>query len=150
MRTAPPSHDPNLPARTPAGLLLTLAAAAYDALLVAAILFIAAAAAIIGNGGEAIAPGNVWFNIYLLAAAFPYFGWCWTHSGQTLGMKTWRIVLNRIDGKHVRAPAAAVRYVFAMLSWTAFMLGFLWMLAYARQRSWHDIVSGTRLNRVLP
>ena len=146
MHVATPSHDPNLPA----GLLLTFAAAAYDALLVAAILFIAAAAATIGNGGEAIAPGNVWFNIYLLAAAFPYFGWCWTHSGQTLGMKTWRIVLNRVDGKPVRVPAAAVRYVFAMLSWAAFMLGFLWMLADARQRSWHDIASGTQLIRVHP
>jgi uncharacterized RDD family membrane protein YckC len=144
VHAATPSRDPNLPA----GLLLTLAAAAYDALLVAAILFIAAAAAIVGNGGEAIAPGNVWFNIYLLVAAFPYFGWCWTHSGQTLGMKTWRIVLNRADGKPVRVPAVAVRYVFAMLSWAAFMLGFLWMLADARQRSWHDIVSGTRLIRV--
>ena len=133
----------------PAGLLLTLGAALYDALLVVAILFIAAAIAVTANAGEAIAPGSMWFNLYLLAAGFPYFGWCWTRSGQTLGMKTWRIVLQRADGKPVRVHDAAVRYVFAALSWVVLMLGFLWMLADTRQRSWHDLVSRTQLVRIV-
>ena len=132
----------------PVGLALCLAAAFYDTLLVIAVLFSATAIAIISNAGEAVEPEAVWFKFYLLAAGFPYFGWCWTRSGQTLGMKTWRITLQRADGKPVRIRDAAVRYVFATLSWAAFMLGFLWMLVDSRQRSWHDIASGTRLVRL--
>ena len=132
----------------PAGLSLCLAAALYDALLVIAILFIATAIALISNGGEALESAAVWFKFYLLAAGFPYFGWCWTRGGQTLGMKTCRIALQRADGRPVRIRDAAVRYMFAALSWASLMLGFLWMLVDSRQRSWHDIASGTRLVRL--
>ena len=132
----------------PAGLLLTLGAALYDGLLLAAILFIAAAALVVGRGGEAVAPGAVWFKLYLLAAGFPYFGWCWTRSGQTLGMKTWRIELRRADGAPVRLYDAMVRYLVAALSWLAAALGFVWMLADARRRSWHDLASHTVLVRI--
>jgi uncharacterized RDD family membrane protein YckC len=137
-------------AAEPAGLLLALGAALYDALLVVAILFVATGAAVIVNGGEAIASHGVWFKLYLLICAFPYFAWCWTHSGQTLGMKTWRIELRRADAKPVRMRDAAVRYLVALLSWAALMFGYWWMLIDARQRSWHDLASTTRLVRLAP
>ena len=143
-----PIAEPPAPACKPAGLLLTLGAAFYDAILLVAILFVATAVAIAANAGEAIAADAPWFKLYLLAAGFPYFGWCWTRSGQTLGMKTWRIVLTATDGKPVRLRAAALRYLFAVLSWAIFLLGYLWMLADKRQRSWHDIVSATQLVRI--
>lgn len=135
------------PTSKPAGLLLTLGSALYDILLVTAILFIASAIVVIGNG-ESIASDNVWFQLYLLAAGFPYFGWCWTRKGQTLGMKTWRIAIQRVDGKPLRMRDAALRYLVALLSFTALLLGYLWMLADARQRSWHDLLSGTQLVRI--
>lgn len=136
------------PTSKPAGLLLTLGSALYDALLVTAILFIASTVVVIGNDGQSIAPGNVWFQLYLLAAGFPYFAWCWTLKGQTLGMKTWRITIQRVDGKPVRMRDAALRYFGALLSFAALALGYLWMLADARQRSWHDRLSGTQLVRI--
>jgi uncharacterized RDD family membrane protein YckC len=142
--------SPGEPRRVPAGLRLTIAAALYDGLLLTAILFIATAAAVIAMDGEAIAPGAVWFKLYLFASGFPYFGWCWTRGGQTLGMKTWRIQLRRADGEPVRLHNAVVRYLIAALSWLAAAAGFLWMLTDAQRRSWHDLASQTVLVKIAP
>ena len=131
--------------RRHAGLVLVLGAALYDALLTAAILFVAGAIAVIANGGEAIASGDPLFKAYLFAAGFPYFAWCWTHSGQTLGMKTWKVVLQRNDGRPPQLQDAALRYVAALLSWLALGAGFLWIVFDAKKRSWHDHISQTSI-----
>ncbi|MGF6758300.1 RDD family protein [Paraburkholderia sp. GAS42] len=44
-----------------------------------------------------------------------YFVWFWTHSGQTLPMKTWRLRLVSADGAPVSTARAIVRYVLAWL-----------------------------------
>ena len=54
-----------------------------------------------------------------------YFCWFWTHGGQTLAMKTWRIRVISRDGQPVGWRRALVRYVFA---WGWFLPG----LALAR------------------
>ncbi|MDS0797209.1 RDD family protein [Burkholderia pseudomultivorans] len=47
-----------------------------------------------------------------------YFVWFWTHGGQTLPMKTWRLRLEASSGRPLSAAHALVRYV----------LGWLWFL----------------------
>jgi uncharacterized RDD family membrane protein YckC len=42
-----------------------------------------------------------------------YFVWLWTHRGQTLAMKTWRIRLVTRDGNEVRLKRAIGRYLLA-------------------------------------
>jgi uncharacterized RDD family membrane protein YckC len=42
-----------------------------------------------------------------------YFVWFWTHRGQTLAMKTWRIRLETRDGKEVTTRRAIGRYLLA-------------------------------------
>jgi uncharacterized RDD family membrane protein YckC len=44
-----------------------------------------------------------------------YFVWFWTHSGQTLPMKTWRLRVVAADGKPLSTGRAVARYVFAWL-----------------------------------
>jgi uncharacterized RDD family membrane protein YckC len=44
-----------------------------------------------------------------------YFVWFWTHGGQTLPMKTWRLRLVSADGTPVSALRAIARYVLAWL-----------------------------------
>jgi uncharacterized RDD family membrane protein YckC len=44
-----------------------------------------------------------------------YFVWFWTHGGQTLPMKTWRLRVVGADGKTVPVVRAVVRYVVAWL-----------------------------------
>jgi uncharacterized RDD family membrane protein YckC len=47
-----------------------------------------------------------------------YFVYCWTRSGQTLAMKTWRIRVTDLDGQPLPRIKAIVRYV---LSWMWFL-----------------------------
>lgn len=49
-----------------------------------------------------------------------YFGWFWTHSGQTLAMKTWNLRLLNRDGSALRWPRALLRYG---LCWLWFLPG---------------------------
>jgi len=49
-----------------------------------------------------------------------YFIWFWTHGGQTLAMKTWRVRLVDASGKAVGAGRALLRYV---LAWAWFLPG---------------------------
>lgn len=44
-----------------------------------------------------------------------YFVWCWTHGGQTLPMKTWRLVLVGPHGEPVTRTRAIARYLLAWL-----------------------------------
>ncbi len=44
-----------------------------------------------------------------------YFVWFWTHSGQTLPMKTWRMRLVTLEGHAVPFKRAVVRYLLAWL-----------------------------------
>jgi uncharacterized RDD family membrane protein YckC len=129
---------PGMPARS-AGLFLVLAAVVYDALITLAVLFAAASVAVAVNAGDAIPAGSVWFELY--------FAWCWTHGGQTLGMRAWRLRIQRRDGGTPRWGEALLRYAAALLSWAALGLGFLWIGIDRKRMSWHDRLSATRIVR---
>jgi uncharacterized RDD family membrane protein YckC len=128
-------------------LFLVLAAVVYDALVTLAVLFAAATVAVAVNAGDAIPAGSLWFELYLLAAAAPYFAWCWTHGGQTLGMRAWRLRIQRRGGGTPRWGEALLRYLGALLSWAALGLGFLWIGIDRERMSWHDRLSATRIVR---
>jgi uncharacterized RDD family membrane protein YckC len=56
-----------------------------------------------------------------------YFVWFWTHSGQTLAMKTWRIRLVTRHGEEVKMKRAIGRYVLAW-GWVLPGLATAWAL----------------------
>jgi uncharacterized RDD family membrane protein YckC len=56
-----------------------------------------------------------------------YFVWFWTHGGQTLAMKTWRMRLVTNDGQTVSAKRAIGRYLLAWL-WVLPGLAAAWAL----------------------
>ena len=117
-----------------AGLLRRLAALLYDLLLVIAVAFVATFAMLPLTRGEAIltttqGPVGHLYHALLLLAVFAYFGWCWTQSGQTLGMKAWRIRLEALNGLRLDWPGALVRFALGTaLAWLA-ALGCWWYLA---------------------
>ncbi len=130
------------------GLLRRLLAVLYDALLLLALFFVTTAIMMSFNDGKAIQPGQTLFWLHkmiLIIVSFLFYGWFWTHGGQTLGMKSWKMQLIQDNGQIVTWPVALVRFVTAMLSWTAFGLGFIWSLFDSRSRTWHDIASGSTL-----
>lgn len=148
--TQPASSDSSS-LTTPAGLLRRLGAAFYDAVLVGALLFVASALVTIpvglvfGQEASAALAQNRLFRVWIALVPLLFFVGFWSHGGQTLGMKTWRLVLVSEEGGSVGWKQAAVRFFAAILSWLALGLGFLWALSDPERRTWHDRISHTRL-----
>ncbi len=132
-----------MPNKSPCGLLRRLAAIVYDSFILIAVLFAATVPVVAIHGG---AVEDSWvFTVYLFAIAFAFFGGFWTHGGQTLGMKAWRIRVIRADGSAVRWRDAAWRFVVAAIGWLPLAAGYWWALIDDQRRGWHDRLSGTRL-----
>lgn len=129
----------------PAGLLRRLASIVYDALLLLASLFMATGLLLPFTGGEAVEPGNPFFSTYLLMICFFFYGWFWTHGGQTLGMRAWKIRIQQRSGAGITWRQAGLRFLTAIISWLVLGLGFLWMLVDRERLTWHDRCSGTVL-----
>jgi uncharacterized RDD family membrane protein YckC len=133
------------------GLARRLAAVAYDLLLLAAVLFVATLIVLMLRGGREIPPGSLWlmlYRLYLLLVAFLFFGWFWTHGGQTLGMRAWRLRLVTLEGGVVGWQRALLRFVAAWLSAVPFGLGFAWSAIDPEGRAWHDLLSRTRIEHL--
>lgn len=129
----------------PPGLWRRFGAMVYDGLLVVAFWMLATALLLPFTGGEAIRPDNGLYSAYLTLVSFGYFGWFWTHGGQTLGMRAWNLRLTGAGEYGATWRQALTRFVAACISWLAAGLGFLWMLVDVDRRTWHDRLSGTVL-----
>ena len=132
----------NSDCRRHAGLLRRLGAMLYDGFLLAGVMIVAA---IPLPFFQSAADVSIWvrtlIQIYLVFVCFLYFGWSWTHGGQTLGMRAWRLQLRRIDGQNLAWSTAVVRFAGALLSWLALGLGFFWVALDPQNRAWHDRLS---------
>jgi uncharacterized RDD family membrane protein YckC len=109
-----------------------------------------------------------WLAAWIGIVVGVYFAWCWTHGGQTLPMKTWRLrVVRAKDGAPLSWPRAMARYVLAWLwflpplalhplfeltvPYTLAVAG-LWFIAWAAiarvfadRQFPHDRLAGTRI-----
>ena len=95
-------------------------------------------------------PGSPLSNLLFivdLVIAFLLFGWFWTHGGQTLGMRAWKIQVVTDDGSAFRWPHAFFRYVGALFSWMALGVGFWIAIFDPNHLTWHDRFSRTHLMR---
>lgn len=117
----------------------------YDCLLLSAVLFFCTLILLPFTHGQAIASGNMPFDIYLYLITYFYFVWQWTHGGQTLGMKAWKIRLESLNTDPVTWQRASLRFFLACLSWIFVGAGFLWSLADRDHLAFHDKYSHTRL-----
>ncbi|MCB1785747.1 MAG: RDD family protein [Chromatiaceae bacterium] len=129
------------------GLARRLAAMFYDSWLVAAIILLGATADTFARAGLGLAADYPHYALqaYLVTAPAVFFGWFWTHGGQTLGMRAWRLKLVAETGAPVSWRQSLGRYAAAWLSLFAFGLGYLWVLFDRDGRAWHDRISRTRL-----
>ena len=138
----------------PVSLFRRLAAATYDGIMLVCVVFIA-------WQPIPLIPDDNWPQwlsqgvrlIYLFAIAFFFFGWFWTHGGQTIGMRAWkiRVIASLNKGSQGRSPdwsQAFIRFVVAIFSWGLVGLGFLWALTNRKRLCWHDIASRTLLVRL--
>lgn len=129
------------------GLARRLAAMFYDAWLLVALWLIGATVdyAIQRALGLAEDPYRLPLQVFIVACPFLFYGWFWTHGGQTLGMRAWRMKLLNADGSTVDWRHAIIRVAAAHISLLALGLGYLWMLGDREKLTWHDRWSNTRL-----
>jgi uncharacterized RDD family membrane protein YckC len=127
------------------GLLRRLGAVLYDSLILGGVWFAATACLLPLNGGEAIAPGQWLFPVYLVLVSYLFFGWFWTHGGQTIGMRAWKIRVVSCSGKALTWRQALIRFGCAILSWSAAGVGYWWIAFSDDRNGWHDLVSGSRI-----
>ena len=128
------------------GLLRRLAAIVYDTLLIVAVLFLVTVPFIAVRGGEPVEVGdNTYYRIALVIVIYAFFVGYWTRSGRTLGMQSWGLQLETMDGGRPTLATASVRFIAAIISWVPCGLGFLWQRWDKDKLTWHDRISGTRL-----
>ncbi len=128
------------------GLFRHLIIIIYDSLLLISVLLLASLTAVALNGGEAISQGNPFFITYLFGVSFIFYGWFWTHGGQTLGMRSWKVRIITSDGADLTWQRAFIRFTITVLTWLPFGVGFWWQYLAKDRLSWADKMSGTRLH----
>lgn len=106
------------------GLRRRLACFVYEGVLLFGVLMLAGLLYGIVTQQRHALVGMYGLQLFLFLVLGLYFAWFWSHGGQTVAMKTWRIRLLTTQGVPVSLARATVRYLF---SW----LWFIPALAYA-------------------
>jgi uncharacterized RDD family membrane protein YckC len=84
-------------------------------------------------------------QILLLVLAGTYFVWQWSHGGQTLPMRTWRLRLITVDGKPLTVRQATGRYVLAITGVLLCGIGVFWAFFDRDRQFLHDRLAGTKI-----
>ena len=154
-------------------LLKRLLAALYDSFLILATMFIATALTLPFTKGEVAAENNIYMSFYLFIVIYIFYGWFWTHGGQTLGMRVWKQKLIQLDGSIVTWQQTFIRLLTGLPAWLLFLVGLLlwvfpdkielaetfssvpkwlfaltgfsWVLLDNRNNNWRDKISGTHV-----
>ena len=117
----------------------------YDSLLVFALMSLATLPFVAIRTGQPVAAGDAIYQLTMLLVAYVFFAGFWWRVGRTLGMQSWGLQLETMDGRRPGLDRASLRFVAALLSWLPAGLGFLWQLWDRDNFCWHDRLSGTRL-----
>jgi len=127
------------------GIARRLACALYELLILAAVVLIATFPFLAFVGDATQGWRRHLLQLWVLGIVGAYLGGFWTHGGQTLAMKTWRVRLVREDGGRVNWGRALHRYFLAILGLAAAGAGFLYAFIDRDRQFLHDRLAGTRL-----
>ncbi len=117
----------------------------YDALVVVALCFICALIFRLLAGDATYGIKRHLLQLFLWLSVGAYFVWCWSKSGQTLVMQTWRFKLVNQESSLLSVKMAILRYILATLSLMLFGVGFLWAIVDANRLFLHDRILGSRI-----
>jgi uncharacterized RDD family membrane protein YckC len=133
-----------MPEATP-GMARRLACMLYESLVVFAVLLIGfLLPQIVLNAFGVVVSGKLLW-LHTLALLMIYFVWFWLNGGQTLPMKTWRLVLIGDDGRRLRPLQAVLRYLLAWPSVLLCGIGIFWAFFDKDRQFLHDRIAGTRI-----
>lgn len=156
MTDTKPADSPTIPTTYPnAGVFRRFAAMIYDTLLLMAISIGYYALAVLINvliqgapiAGQKIHWGN-WslliFSGWIVLLGY-FFCFFWRRSGQTLGMRSWRMKVVNQDLRLASTAQCVLRCVIAPISLGVFGLGYFWRWLDPQQLTLHDRLSKTRV-----
>ena len=135
---------------TRAGFGRRLAALVYDAFLLTALLMIFTGGALFFTHGAALVPATAgnWVYVYRLGLVLViagYYALNWRRSGQTLGMRAWRLRTVSDSGHSLSWRAVILRSCFGLVAWAPAALGVLWLYLDPEYLALHDRLSKTRV-----
>ncbi|MDP9015031.1 MAG: RDD family protein [Pseudomonadota bacterium] len=93
---------------------------------------------------------GAWEYLYragLVGVIAAYYILNWMRSGQTLGMRAWRLRTVTDTGKPLSGRAAVLRFAYGTLAWPPAALGVLWLYVDPDHLAIHDRLSKTRVIR---
>lgn len=130
------------------------AAIGYDALILMAISmlygFIVVGINLAVNGsppmGERVSWGGLEPLVFLgwLSTQIGFYCYFWRRTGQTVGMKTWRLQVITMDAHHPTYKQCLTRSVLALISFSALGLGYWYALFDKNKQTLHDRLSKTQ------
>jgi uncharacterized RDD family membrane protein YckC len=134
-----------------AGFGRRFAALIYDGFLLLALLMIFTAASLLFTRGHLAVTresSGGWFYAYRageVGVIAAYYIVNWIHSGQTLGMRAWRLRAVSDLGEPLDGRSALLRFICGFLAWPPAALGVLWLYLDPDHLAIHDRLSRTRV-----
>ncbi len=87
---------------------------------------------------------NPFFQMTRNALVFIYFVGYWAIDGKTPGKSLVGLkIINESTGKHPGIVKSTIRFIGYFISSLPVGLGFLWSLWHQKNKTWHDMMSGT-------
>lgn len=161
----------------PASHLRRMGSLFYDILIVVFVLMIFSGIVIKELFVETglVAEGSWVSLLFMLVVIYAYFAWTWTHYGQTIGLRAWRIKLITDNGKLISLRQASLRFITALPGWSLLFYGvvaqfeaskgilrwnishpeyltlvaLLWLMWDSRPGNWRDRLSHTLVVRLV-
>jgi uncharacterized RDD family membrane protein YckC len=128
-------------------LLTRLAVGLYEIVIIAGLMVLAGFLMVpIGLALHLPNTDLVWYTrLWMVLLVTSYFVWFWTHGGQTLPMKTWKVQLVMKDGGRVTLPIALFRWILLISGFGLVGIHLVWALIDPDRQFLHDRLVGTRL-----
>jgi uncharacterized RDD family membrane protein YckC len=117
----------------------------YDSLLILSIMIIGTLPFIAIRYGEAVESNSNYYQFTLFIIIYFFLVGFWSISGRTLGMQSWGLRLETLDGYRPNIIQCSIRFFAAIVSWLPFGLGFWWQLFDKQNLTWHDRISKTKI-----
>jgi len=128
-----------------ASLFIRLISWFYDLVLLTALLLVISAICVLLNGGTAIEKNQTLFYFYQALMALvicSYFIGFWVITGQTTGMRAWKLYVLNSQQKPLSFNKACLRFLWGSLT---LGLGIFWALFDKNKYPLYEKLSGTYL-----
>ena len=124
----------------------------YDFFLLLGITFAYGAVITLGKnllGHDALSPSSPIIGVLTLLGLWVccalFYTWCWLRSGQTLGMKSWRIRLINSRPTQLTWKQCWMRCLWASLCNGLFGIGLIWCYLNRNKFALQDALTGTQV-----